>query len=97
VNRSQLEEIRRWGAALRRDEREELRAAGEAIRLLCGEISRLEGELAGLRAAIAVEAEEPEPAEVDDTLSDEPELIEASLRGRLQRRLRRSAPQSREA
>jgi hypothetical protein len=86
VNRRQFEEIRRWGDALRRDEREELRAAGEAIRLLCEEIDRLGSEVAASRAA-AAELLAAESAEDGDTMSDEPELIESSLRGRLQRRL----------
>jgi hypothetical protein len=86
MNRRQFEELRRWGRALRRDEREELQAAGEAIRLLCGEVDRLERELsAALLAITQPEDELADPAE--DTLSDEPELIESSLRGRLQRRL----------
>ena len=63
-----------------------MRAAGEAIRLLCAEIERLGRELSAARALAATAADD-EPAEVEDTLSDEPELIEASLRARLQRRL----------
>jgi hypothetical protein len=85
VNRRQFDEVRRWGDALRKDEREEMRAAGEAIRLLCDEIERIGRELSAARAA-AAEADS-EAAEVDDTLSDEPDLIDASLRTRLQRRL----------
>jgi hypothetical protein len=83
VNRSQLEEVRRWGDALRRDEREEMRAAGEAIRRLCLEIDRLERELAAAQAvpdeAASLEAVVPEDGE--------PEVIEASLRDRLRSRL----------
>ena len=81
MNRRQFDEVRRWGDALRNDEREEMRAAGEAIRLLCDEIERIGRELSAARAAAA------EAAEVDDTLSDEPEMIEASLRDRLRSRL----------
>lgn len=91
MNRSQFEELRRWGNALRRDEREDLRAAGEGIRRLCLEIDRLERELAVALTASAEPVEEPaEPEAVEaheDTLSDEPHLIEASLRQRLSRRL----------
>ena len=87
VNRRQFEEIQRWGDALRRDEREDMRAAGEAIRLLCGEVDRLEFELSAARAALSAQPAEPELAEVDDTLSDETVLMDASLRSRLQRRL----------
>ena len=87
VNRRQFEEVRRWGEALRQDEREEMRAAGEAIRLLCAEIERIGRDLSAARAAAAAESSDSEIAEVDDTLSDEPDLIEASLRTRLQRRL----------
>jgi hypothetical protein len=86
VNRPQFEEVRRWGEALRRDEREDMRAAGEAIRLLCAEIERIGRELSAARAAAAADSSDSEP-DVDDTLSDEPELFEASLRSRLQRRL----------
>ena len=85
MNRRQFEEVRRWGEALRKDEREEMRAAGEAICLLCAEIERCARDLSAARAA--AESPDSEPAEVDDTLSDEPELFEESLRGRLQRRL----------
>jgi hypothetical protein len=87
VNRRQFEEVRRWGEALRRDEREDMRAAGEAIRLLCAEIERIGRELSAARAAAAAESADSEPAEADDTLSDEPELFEASLRARVSRRL----------
>jgi hypothetical protein len=85
VNRRQFDEVRRWGDSLRSDEREELRAAGEAIRLLCDEIERIGREL--LAARQAAEPADPEPAEVDDALSDEPEPMDSSLRSRLQRRL----------
>jgi hypothetical protein len=84
MNRRQFEELRRWSDALRRDKREEMHAAGEAIRMLCFEVDRLKRELS---AAVAA-SPEAEPAEsVDDTLSDRPERIESSLRERLQRRL----------
>jgi hypothetical protein len=86
MNRREYEELRRWGQSLRGEEREEMRAAGQAIRLLCGEVDRLEFELSAARAALAAQPE-PEAAEVDDTLSDEPDLMDASLRSRLQRRL----------
>jgi hypothetical protein len=85
MNRREFEELRRWGQSLRGDEREELRAAGQGIRLLCGEIDRLEFELSAALKELAA-SQEPEP-EVDDTLSDEPDLMDASLRSRLQRRL----------
>jgi hypothetical protein len=87
VNRREYEELRRWGQSLRREEGEEMRAAGQAIRLLCGEVDRLEFELSAARAALAAQPPDAEPAEVDDTLSDEPDLMDASLRSRLQRRL----------
>jgi hypothetical protein len=87
VNRREYEELRRWGQSLRREEREEMRAAGQAIRLLCGEVDRLEFELSAARAALAAQPLDPEPAEADDTVSDEPDLMDASLRSRLQRRL----------
>jgi hypothetical protein len=86
MNRRQFEEVQRWGDALRRDEREDMRAAGEAIRLLCAEIERIGRELSAARAAAAAESDSESP-EVDDTVSDEPELFEASLRTRVQRRL----------
>jgi len=87
VNRRQFEEVRRWGEGLRRDEREDMRAAGEAIRLLCAEIERIGRELSAARAAMAAESSDSEPNESDDTVSDEPDLFEGSLRSRLQRRL----------
>ena len=87
VNRSEFEEVRRWGEALRGDEREDMRAAGEAIRLLCAEIERIGRELSASRAAMAAESSASEPDEFDDTLSDEADLFDASLRSRLQRRL----------
>lgn len=87
VDRRQFEEVKSWGEALRRDEREDVRAAGEAIRLLCAEIERIGRDLSAARAAAAAESSDSEPAEADDTLSDEPDLFEASLRTRLQRRL----------
>jgi predicted phage tail protein len=87
VNRRQFDEVRRWGDALRRDEREDMHAAGEAIRLLCAEIERIGRELSAARAAIAAESSDSEPDEFDDTVSDEANLFEASLRSRLQRRL----------
>ena len=86
MNRREFDEIKRWGEALRRDEREDVRAAGEAIRLLSAEIERIGRELAAARAA-AAEAEESAAAEADDTMSDEADLIDASLRTRLQRRI----------
>jgi hypothetical protein len=86
VNRREFEELRRWGQSLRGDEREELRAAGQGIRLLCGEVDRLEFELSRTRRELAAQAPDPE-SEADDTLSDEPDLMDASLRARLQRRL----------
>ena len=83
MNRSQFEELRRWGDALRRDEREELRAAGEGIRRLCLEIDRLGRELSAARAAAA-----PEPVEdAEDTLSENGDQMEGSLRERLRGRL----------
>ena len=51
MNRRQFEEIRRWGDKLRSDEREELRAAGEAIRMLSEEIERIGRELVAARQA----------------------------------------------
>ena len=86
MNRREYDELRRWAESLRHDEREELRAAGQAIRLLCGDVDRLEFELSAARRELAAASQEAEP-EVDDTLSDEPDLMDASLRSRLQRRL----------
>ena len=90
MNRAQFEELRRWGNALRRDEREDLRAAGEGIRRLCLEVDRLERDLEAALAANAFTVDDPVEEPVyghEDTLSDEPDLIDASLRHRLQRRL----------
>ena len=45
MEEEQLAVLRRWGEGLRLDEREEFRAAGKAISLLCDEVDRLELEL----------------------------------------------------
>ncbi len=83
MDRREFEEVRRWGEALRRDEREEMRAAGEAIRLLCGEVDRLERELSAAEA-VSVDTAALDTVEVED---DQPEVIETSLRERLRSRL----------
>jgi hypothetical protein len=45
VEEEQLAALRRWGEGLRLDGREEVRAAGKAITLLCDEVARLELDL----------------------------------------------------
>ena len=87
MDEEQFEALRRWGAGLRLDDREEVRAAGKAIILLCEEVERLEIALWNERAAqhrserVAAEEEhEPEAAERQP---------EAALRKRL-KHLRRS-------
>ena len=65
MNRRQFEEIRRWGDKLRSDEREEMRAAGEAIRLLSEEIERIGRELWSLATRLV-----PEPLQAVEDLED---------------------------
>jgi hypothetical protein len=83
MNRHQFDEVRRWGDALRRDEREDMRAAGEAIRRLCLEVDRLERELAAAQA-VPDETGALDAGEAEDV---GPEVIEESLRDRLRGRL----------
>jgi hypothetical protein len=42
MEEEQLAALRQWGEGLRSDAREEVRAAGKAIALLCEEVDRLE-------------------------------------------------------
>jgi hypothetical protein len=42
MEEEQFAALRHWGEGLRMDEREEIRAAGKAIVLLCDEVDRLE-------------------------------------------------------
>jgi hypothetical protein len=50
VEEEHLAALRRWGEGLRTDDRDEVRAAGRAIVLLCDDVERLERELWHLRA-----------------------------------------------
>lgn len=55
VEEEHLGALRRWGEGLRTDERDEVRAAGRAIVLLCDDVERLERELWHLRAAMSTD------------------------------------------
>jgi hypothetical protein len=50
LDEERLEILRRWGAGLASDHREELRAAGKAITVLIEEIDRLQVDLWNARA-----------------------------------------------
>jgi hypothetical protein len=79
VDEEQFETVRRWGEGLRGDPREEVRAAGQAIVLLCAEVDRLERDL--WTAKTTAFPDEPPTHEV------EPELIETTLRDRMRQRV----------
>jgi hypothetical protein len=59
VDEDQLTALRKWGEGLRQDGREEVRAAGRAIVLLCDEIERL--EIALLHERVREERSFPPP------------------------------------
>jgi hypothetical protein len=59
VEEEQLTALRRWGEGLRMDDREEVRAAGRAIVLLCDDVERLEMKLWQLRTRAISPHDEP--------------------------------------
>ena len=78
MDEEQFEAVRNWGEGLRGDSREEVRAAGQAIVLLCAEVDRLERELWNEKALVS----EPRPEDASGE-DGEPSLMEATLRTRL--------------
>lgn len=78
MDEEQFEAVRAWGEGLRGDPREEVRAAGQAIVLLCAEIERLERELWN---ATSLTPQLPPP---EDTAEKEPfPEVDTTLRERL--------------
>jgi hypothetical protein len=67
LNAENLEQLRRWGAGLQKDPREEVAAAGRAILLLIEEVERLH-VLVWDRRLYGVEPEPPEPPPLDSSL-----------------------------
>jgi hypothetical protein len=92
LDESKLEELRRWGQALRKAQSEESVAAGRAILMLIEELERLH-----LKLSLA--GERPDGAAVADTEIDPGtgEAAAAALQERLQRVLSRDSDQTREA
>lgn len=78
VDEKQFEAVRRWGEGLRSDPREEVRAAGQAIFLLCAEVDRLERELWNA-TALVIET----PSQDGEAQEDDHEVIEFTLRERV--------------
>jgi hypothetical protein len=88
-----LEELRRWGQALREAGGEESCAAGRAILMLIEEVERLRLELG--RARDELERADPvSNIEVDAGMGDP---VASALRGRLQRAVGRDSDRSLEA
>jgi hypothetical protein len=92
LDEERLEVLRRWGAGLSTDGREELRAAGKAITLLVDEIDRLHVDVWHARAALTSVmadsaasgdgAEGPETTELIATLRDRLGAVLPSLSAR---------------
>ena len=89
LDESKLEELRRWGQALRKAQSEESVAAGRAILMLIEELERLH-----LKLSLA--GERPDGAAVADTEIDPgtEEAAAAALRERLQRVLSQNSDQT---
>ena len=66
VQEEHLGALRRWGEGLRTDDRDEVRAAGRAIVLLCDDVERLERELWHLRAKSTEQGELPADVDAGD-------------------------------
>ena len=90
MDEEQFAALRRWGEGLRSDAREEVRAAGRAIVLLCDEVDRLEMELWQLRMGSTSRDLQPagqgavDPAEAGGS-SVVADNAEAELKTRLRR------------
>jgi hypothetical protein len=95
LDETKLEELRRWGEALREAPSEESVAAGRAILMLIDELERLR-----LRLRLRPTDEQParlEPMSNTDADAGTGETTAAALHGRLQRLLGRGSDQSFEA
>jgi hypothetical protein len=94
MDEEHLAALRKWGDGLRLDDRDEVRAAGKAIVLLCEEVERLEMALWNVRAAPAAPRASTPQAEIEEPdearWPAEPEAPDAiaALRARLRRFLR---------
>lgn len=91
LDEPKLEELRRWGQALREAAREESVAAGRAIVMLIEELERLRLELR--RARDQLETVDPVSNNEVDAGPEDP--VASALQGRLQRVLVRDSGQSR--
>lgn len=78
VDEEQFEAVRRWGEGLRGDPREEVRAAGQAIFLLCAEVDRLERDLWNATVLVT-----ETPSQDGEAQEDKHEVIELTLRERV--------------
>jgi len=89
MNEEHLAALRKWGEGLRLDGRDEVRAAGKAIVLLCEEVERLEIALWNAQAA-AVSSDVSSSMRADEQPPEgeeaEPDATTA-LRSRLRRLL----------
>jgi hypothetical protein len=95
LDETKLEELRRWGEALREAPRDESVAAGRAILMLIDEVERLR-----LRLRLGPTGEQPALLDPMSNIDLEPgtgEAPAAALHGRLQRLLGRDSDQSLEA
>ncbi len=63
MDEDKLETLKRWGARLRNDGRDEVRAAGRAILMLADEVDRLRLELANAREHVTAFEHEARTAE----------------------------------
>jgi len=90
LDEEKLEALRSWGDRLREAGGEESAAVGRAILMLVEEIDRLHIEL--WHARIQPSDATPAEANADASAVDEEEPVASSLHARLQRLLRRDAP-----
>ena len=87
MDEDKLETLRRWGAGLRNDGREEVRAAGRAILMLVDEVDRLRLELADAREHVTAFEHEARTAEREARVEGDFRLgLDESRAARLWRR-----------
>ena len=87
VDEDKLETLKRWGAGLRNDGREEIRAAGRAILMLADEVDRLRLELANAREHVRAFEHEVRTAEGEARVEGDFRLgLDESRAARLWRR-----------
>ena len=87
VDEDKLETLKRWGAGLRNDGREEVRAAGRAILMLADEVDRLRLELANAREHVTAFEHEARIAEGEARVEGDFRLgLDESRAARLWRR-----------